>query len=63
MINNELKLKKIVSRFVPYYLSQKNKKNRVLICRENLSKIESGKWGLCYIITGDESWFYRRQIG
>ena len=63
IINNELKLKKIVSRFVPYNLSEKNKKDRVLICRENLSKIESGKWRLCDIITGDESWFYWRQIG
>ena len=63
IIHNELKLKKIASRFVPYNLSEKNKKDRVSMCRENLLKIESGRWRLCDIITGDESWFYWRQIG
>jgi hypothetical protein len=22
-----------------------------------------GKWGLCDVVTGDESWFFYRQIG
>ena len=22
-----------------------------------------GKWRLCYVVTGDESWFFYRQIG
>ena len=39
IIHNELKLKKIASRFVPYNLSEKNKKDRVSMCRENLLKI------------------------
>ena len=36
---------------------------RVDICRENLAKISEGKIRLCDVITGDESWFYLRQIG
>ncbi len=36
---------------------------RVEACRENLAKFEECKWRLCDVITGDESWFYLRQIG
>ena len=41
-------------------LTDKNRKDRVDACRENLAKFKEGKWRLCDVITGDESWFYLR---
>jgi len=63
IIHDCLKLKKITSRWVPHELSEKNRKDRVRICQENLAKFKEGKWRLCDVITGDEAWFYLRQIG
>ena len=63
IIHQHLKLRKIVSRFVPYDLTEQGHQKRVDICKENLEQIESGKWRLPDIITGDESWFYWRPIG
>ena len=34
---------------------------RTVVSRDG--KITKRKWRLCDIITGDESWFYLRQIG
>ena len=48
---------------MPHELSDKNRRDRVEACRENLAKFSEGKWRLCDVITGDESWFYLRQIG
>ena len=39
------------------------KQDRVRICQENLALFEENKWRLCDVVTGDESWFYLRQIG
>ena len=33
------------------------------MCLENLAKFEEGTWRLCDVVTGDESWFYWRQVG
>ena len=33
------------------------------MCEENLAKFKEGKWRLSDVLTGDESWFYHRQIG
>ena len=63
IIHNCLKLKKITSRWVPHELTQKNRNDRMRICQENLEKFKSTAWRLCDVITGDESWFYQRQIG
>lgn len=63
ILHDSLKLRKIVSRWVPHYLTDQNKKERVDACRENLAMFTEGKWRLCDIVTGDESWFYLRQIG
>ena len=30
--------------------------------QENLAKFEPGTWRLCDVVTGDESWFYHKQI-
>lgn len=62
IIHEHLHLRKVTSRFVPHFLSEKNKKERVRICQENLAKLKDGSWRLYDIITGDESWFYHRHI-
>ena len=63
IIHDCLQLRKIASRYVPHTLSQKNRQDRVRMCKENLAKFKSGTWRLCDVLTGDESWFYWRQIG
>lgn len=63
IIHEHLKLRKITSRWVPHILTEKNREERVRICKENLAKIKENKWRLGDIVTGDESWFYYRQIG
>ena len=42
-------------------LTEKNRKNRVRMCQENLSKFKDDTWRLGDVITGDEAWFYWRQ--
>ena len=63
IIHESLKMRKLASRWIPHELTEKNRKDRVEACRVILEKIKEGKWRLCDIITGDESWFYLRQIG
>lgn len=62
IIHEELKMKKIASRWVPHDLTDENRKARVAICKKNLALIKSGSWRLGDILTGDESWFYHRHI-
>lgn len=63
IIHESLKMKKVSSRWVPHELSEKNRQDRVRICQENLTKFKEGKYRLCDVVTGDESWFYHRKIG
>ncbi|CAF1548990.1 unnamed protein product [Didymodactylos carnosus] len=63
IIHDSLGLRKLASRWIPHELTDKNRNDRVQACRENLAKFKEGKWRLCDVITGDESWFYLRQIG
>ena len=63
IIHEHLKLRKITSRWVPHFLTQKNKDERVRICTENLAKFNNGSWRLYDVVTGDESWFYLKQVG
>ena len=58
-----LQLRKVASRYVPHFLSEKNRKDRVRICEYNLDKFKSGSWRLCDVVTGDESIFFWKQIG
>ncbi len=44
-------------------MSDENRQERVEACRKNLAKFQDKQWRLCDVITGDESWFYLRQIG
>ena len=62
IIHDHLLLKKISARWVPHELSKKNREDRVHHCEYNLAMIDSKKWRLGDINTGDESWFYHRQI-
>jgi transposase len=63
IIHDCLKMKKVTSRWVPHELTDKQKHERVKLCRENLAKFHAGSWRLCDIITVDEVWIYHRQIG
>ncbi|CAF4124123.1 unnamed protein product [Rotaria sordida] len=54
---------KVTARYILKDLTDFQRAERVRICKENLSKFQQGSWRLCDIITGDESWFYRKQIG
>ena len=48
---------------MPFELTIAEKEKRVLMCKQNLAKFNSGKWRICDVITGDESWIYLRAIG
>jgi hypothetical protein len=63
IIHGTLKLKKVVSRWVPHELTSKNRQDRLKICQENLAIYRDGPGRLCDILTGDETWIYFRQIG
>ncbi|CAF4976585.1 unnamed protein product, partial [Rotaria sp. Silwood1] len=63
IISDHLKLKQITARYVPNHLTDSQRAERVRICQENLAKFAQGTWRLCDVVTGDESWFYHKQIG
>jgi hypothetical protein len=54
ILHEHLSLRKITSRWVPYDLTDDQKRKRVLFCQQNLAKFNEGKWRICDIITGDE---------
>ena len=62
ILHKRLYVRKLTSRWIPHLLSDDNKKIRVALCNENLQKFNENKWRLGDIITGDESWFYLRNI-
>jgi len=62
IIHQHLNLRKLASRWIPYALRDDQKRKRVELCRSNLAMIEEGKWRLCDIVTGDETWIYHRKI-
>ena len=59
---NYLKLKKLCSRWVPRFLTEEQKKERVKICAENLTNLELCRWRKYDMITGDEIWLYLSKI-
>lgn len=63
IIHDCLKLKKVTSRWVPHLLSDKNRQDRIRVCEYNLERFRDNRWRLCDVVTGDESWFFWRQIG
>lgn len=62
IITEHLKLKKLCTRWVPHFLTEEQKKERVRICQENLAKFETGTWRKGDIVTADETWIYLRKI-
>ena len=58
IIHDSLNLRKITSRWIPHFLTDENRVQRVEACRENLAMFQEGKWRLCDIVTGDESWIF-----
>ena len=63
IIHDHLCMSKRASRWIPHYLSDQNKRQRLQFAKDMLAKLDSGQWRLDQIITGDESWFYHRKIG
>jgi histone-lysine N-methyltransferase SETMAR len=63
IISDYLQLRKITARYVPKHLTNSQKTERMRICQENLSKFRQDVWRLSDVVTGDESWFYHKQIG
>ncbi len=63
IIHVHLKLRKVTSCWVPYVLSEAQKKLRFKFCMETLERFESGNWSVCDIITANEFWIYLRAIG
>ena len=63
IISDHLQLRKITARYIPKHLTDFQRAERVRICKENLEKFEKRMWRLCDVVTGDESWFYHKQIG
>ncbi|XP_065678171.1 histone-lysine N-methyltransferase SETMAR-like [Hydra vulgaris] len=62
IIHNARKKRKLISRWIPHELTDQNRNNRVETCMEILVLFRNGPWRLCDIVTGDESWFYLRQV-
>ncbi|CAF3931805.1 unnamed protein product [Rotaria sordida] len=63
IITDHLQLTKITARYLPKQLTDFQRNERVRICQQNLAKFRNGTWRLCNVVTGDESWFYHKQIG
>ena len=63
IISDYLQLRKITARWLPNILTDAQRIERVRLCQENLTKFHEGTWQLCDVVTGDESWFYHKQIG
>ena len=63
IISDYLQLRKITARWVPNILTDAQRIERVRLCEKNLAKFYQGTWRLCDVVTGDESWFYHKQIG
>ena len=62
IIHKHLQKRKLSSRWIPHNLTAEQKLKRLNICKQNLAMFEEGKWRLCDVITGDESWIYHRKI-
>jgi hypothetical protein len=63
IIHDCLKLKKVTSRWMPHFFARKNRRDRVRVCTYNLERFRDNRRRLCDVVTGDESWFFWRQIG
>jgi len=62
IITKHLDMRKKSNRWVPHYLSDKNKKKRLDFARLMLHKFDTGQWRLDEILTGDECFIYHRKM-
>ena len=62
IIHIYLNKRKLSSRWIPHLLTAEQKLKRVTFCTQNLKMFEEGKWRLCDVVTGDESWIYYGKI-
>lgn len=62
IIHVALRMRKLTSRWIPHELTDEQRAKRVETSKFILAKFNEGKWRLGDIITGDESWFYLRQL-
>ena len=62
IISDRLDVRKITARYVPKQLTDFQRVERIRIYQENLAKFESDARRLCDVVTGDEFWFYHKQI-
>ena len=59
IMNNQLGMKKVYTRWVPKLLTPLQRMNRVECCQELLQQTEANPiQSLSRIVTGDESWIY-----
>lgn len=59
ILHEHLGVKKVCSRWIPHNLTEAQKKDRVVWCKEMLKKYNRGGSNAVYnIYTGDESWIY-----
>ena len=58
ILRDDLKKRKLCSRFVPHALSQEQMEERVAICQDLLNMINGDKNFLDNVITGGESWCF-----
>jgi len=63
IVLDHLDFKKRASRWVPYQLSDQNKKKRFEFAKTMLAAIKNQEIRLDQIVTGDECWIYLRPIG
>jgi [histone H3]-lysine36 N-dimethyltransferase SETMAR len=60
LLHEELKVRKLCSRWVPHELTEDQMKQRVSWCQEMLQKFASGTSKQLYdVVTGDETWIYQ----
>jgi histone-lysine N-methyltransferase SETMAR len=57
IIHEDLKMTRVVARWVPRLLNENQKQERVRVCHQLLHDYESDPLFLDRIVTGDESWF------
>ena len=59
ILHDRLNVKKLCARWIPHKLTDAQKENRVMWCKEMIRRCRGGLSNLIYnIVTGDETWIY-----
>ena len=58
IILKNLKLGKVVAPWVPHKLTDEDQRKRVEGCRKRFKLVREGRWRLCVVVTGNESWSF-----